>query len=198
MWLVQATPGSILLILIGQRIIFAIFFVLGKFWSFIKDKWSEDKYSNILIMCHSIIDLIWSATSLGIFWNQVMPENGDTSVIEKQWSDQASYISTTLIFYIISAATSIPLCCRCLNKPFFLGASAVRCYWYVFLLIWSFLKTDVMCDENWLKSDWESQAVVMKRMWLVQATPGSILLILIGLRILFVLFQIGLRILITL
>jgi len=86
-------------------------------------------------------------------------------------------MSATFVFYIISAATSILLCCRCFNELFFIGASGVRCAWYVFLSIWSFVKTDVVFDEKWLNSDWESQAVVMKRMWCVQATPGCILLI---------------------
>jgi len=87
---------------------------MDKFWSFIEDKsFSSDKSFNMMIVYHSVFDLIWNVTSLDIFWNQVMPENGDKSVIDKQWSDQASYMSTTLIFYIISAATSILFCCSC-------------------------------------------------------------------------------------
>ena len=143
----------------------------------------------MLIFGHSVFDFIWFVTSLGIFWGQVRPESGNVSAIEKQWSDQASYMSTTLNLYIISAATSILMCCRCFNELFLLGASAVRCAWYIFLSVWSFVKTDVVFDEKWLTSDWESHAVVMKRMWWVQATPGCLILILIGLGILLVLYD---------
>ena len=84
-----------------------------------------------------------------IIWSATMPKDDIKTSIDLEFPDQAAYMSTNFLFYIIHTGMGVALCAGAFNIFILLGVFLVNVVFALYITIWNFTQHSVVFDKAW-------------------------------------------------
>jgi len=105
-----------------------------------------------------------------------MPDEAIKKIIELEFPDQAAYMASNFLFYIIQTCLSLLICGGFFNPFLFIGAALINIGFSVYVTIWNFTQQSIVWNDMWEASEFDNAKLVMKWMWWLRTIPGCLVL----------------------